>query len=65
MREELRELEGRHLTAVERSAAEEIGVRWNTEDIREEAKSENPYDQQNKEYWFWELNNICPKYSEQ
>ncbi|KAF6800966.1 hypothetical protein CSOJ01_12100 [Colletotrichum sojae] len=63
MIEELQVLEGSELTTAERNAAEEIGVRWNREDFHKEAK-ENPYDWDTVEHWYWELDNICPEFSE-
>lgn len=66
MDEELQELEGNKLTAAEKRAAEEIGVRWNTKTrcVHREAKNRNPYNREDAEYWFWELDRICPEYSE-
>lgn len=63
MEEELRELEGNQLTAVERRAAEDIGVRWETEVTQKETKTKNPYDEKDAKHWFWELDKICPEYN--
>lgn len=60
MEEELRELETIKLTDEERHSAEEVGVRWGDQEAKE-----NPYDdQRDLEYWFFELDEICPEYSE-
>lgn len=52
------------MTDVERSAAEDIGVRWKTDDISKETKRKSPSKIQDAEYWVRELDNICPEYNE-
>lgn len=60
--EELEKLEGKELTDEERRGAEEIGVRWQVS--QQEAEKGNPYNRKDPEYWFYELDQICPEYVE-
>lgn len=61
MEEEVRKLESIELTDEERRGAEEVGVRWTDQ----EAEKENPYDKERDvEYWFFELDEICPEHNE-
>lgn len=58
LREELEKLNENQLTDAERQGAEEVGVRWYEEEIG------NPYGVNQLEYWFFELDLICPEYRE-
>jgi hypothetical protein len=62
MNEELEKLEGNKLTDAERLGAEAIGVRW--AHSQWEADTGNPYSEEDPEYWFYELDKICPEYVE-
>lgn len=62
MEEELEKLEGKDLTDAERRGAEEIGVRWQAS--QQESEKGNLFSIQDPEYWFYELDRICPEYVE-
>lgn len=62
MTEELQTLGGKELTDEERRGAEDIGVRWQIPE--EVTEKENPYNQDDPQYWFYELDKTCPEYVE-
>ncbi|KAI2602715.1 hypothetical protein GGR54DRAFT_653579 [Hypoxylon sp. NC1633] len=64
MMEVLEELDGDDLTDEERRGAEEIGVAWCEPVPVEEEVNQNPYDDKTLEFYFYELDLICPEYKE-
>ncbi|KAK8061164.1 hypothetical protein PG997_015385 [Apiospora hydei] len=57
---ELYKLNGCNLRDAERRGAEDIGVRWCEPPITEETKARNPYSRWSPEWYFFELDLICP-----
>ncbi|RYP68436.1 hypothetical protein DL771_006700 [Monosporascus sp. 5C6A] len=60
IKEELEKLDGHELTDAEKRGAEEIGVRW----CEPAEKEKHPYEWSTLEYYFYELDLLCPEYKE-
>ncbi|KAK6063177.1 hypothetical protein SCUP515_12638 [Seiridium cupressi] len=64
IREVLEDLDDCELNDAERRSAEDIGVQWCKSAVESEKPGKDPYDYSSLEYYFYELDLICPEYNE-
>lgn len=64
IKEEVDKLDGCNLTDAERRNAKNIGVRWCEPPSVNKTKDKNPYARRPMEWYFFELDLICPNYRE-